>query len=83
MKSMKSLAAIMAMTSIAMQPERKKKSLLHGKSPANRQTSHKHNGLKQFFVNGVEVWALNEKNAVRKAKNYLDNQQKQKDDTGK
>lgn len=81
MKSMKTLAMIMAMTSIAMEPERKKKGLLPGKlPPANRKTSNKHNGMKQFFINGIEVWAINEKNAVRKVKNYLDNQQKQKDE---
>lgn len=25
-------------------------------------------GLKQFFIDGQEVWAINEKNAIRKAK---------------
>lgn len=24
-------------------------------------------GLKKFFINGQEVWAINEKNAIRKA----------------
>lgn len=78
---MKSLAMIMAMTSMAMEPERKRKSLVPGKlPPANRETLHKHNGMKQFFIDGVEVWAINEKNAVRKANNYLNNQQKQTND---
>lgn len=81
-KSMKSLAALMAMTSIAMEPERKKNSLLPVKlPPANRQTLHKHKGMKQFFISGVEVWAINEKNAVRKVKNYFNNQQPTTNDT--
>lgn len=75
---MKTLAMIMAMTSISMEPERKKNGLLPGKlPPSNRQTLNKQKGMKQFFIDDVEVWAINEKNAIRKVKNYLNNQQKQ------
>jgi len=33
-----------------------------------KRNQAKAKGLKQFFINGKEVWALNEKNAIRKAK---------------
>ena len=32
------------------------------------------NGMKLFNVDGIEVWALNEKNAIRKAKKLLTQQ---------
>jgi hypothetical protein len=28
-------------------------------------------GMRMFNINGVEVWAINEKNAIRKAKNVI------------
>lgn len=28
-----------------------------------------HKDMQQFFIDGKEVWAINEKNAIRKAKN--------------
>lgn len=70
MKSMKSLAAMLALATIAqeanelIQPDR---------DPVPIKPKPHHKGHKEFKVEGMRIWALNEKNARRKAKNILKN----------
>jgi hypothetical protein len=62
--NMKALAAIMAMTAISNHGSRREMPSVE-KSIENVMRGK---GMKLFNIEGVEVWALNEKNARRKAK---------------
>lgn len=62
--NMKALATIMALTAISNQGSRIEMPSIE-KSVDNVM---REKGMKLFNIDGVEVWALNEKNARRKAK---------------
>lgn len=65
--SMKSLAAIMAITALINEGTSKEMPSIT-KSVGNVLRAK---GMKLFNIDGVEVWALNEKNARRKAKKRI------------
>lgn len=74
MKGMKTLAMMMALATIAKEPERKRAASMPGQlRPLEPDVIPRPKGLKLLNIDGVEVWAINEKNARRKAKNKLVN----------
>lgn len=63
----KALAAIIAMTALTNEGNRRNTPSV-AKSISNVLRAK---GLKLFIIDGAEVWAINEKNARRKAKNKI------------